>query len=62
MNIDLGTASSLDRQTLIKASARLMDIAATHNSTVLREILGQVDSAGQLDGWKKAMAAYPDIS
>jgi hypothetical protein len=39
-----------------------MGIAASHNSTVLREILGQLDSAGQLDAWKKAMASYPDIS
>ena len=62
MNINLETAASLDRQTLIDATGRLMGVAANHNSTVLREILGQLDSAGQLDAWKKAIANYPDIS
>jgi len=61
MKIDLGTAASLDRQTVIDATARLMNVAAHDNSTVLREILGHLDSAGQLDAWKKAMAAYPNV-
>lgn len=61
MKIDLGTAASLDRQAVIEATARLMDVAAHDNSTVLREILGHLDGAGQLEVWKKAIAAYPDI-
>ena len=62
MNIDLGTAASLDRQTLVETTARLMNVAAHDNSTVLLEVLGKLDSDGQLEPWKKAIAAYPGVA
>lgn len=60
--IDLGTAASLDRQTLIEATARLMITAAKDNSEVLREIIGMVDSDGELAAWSAAVSNYPEIS
>lgn len=60
--IDLGTAASLDRQTLIDATARLMTVAAKDNYEVRREIIGMIDSDGELNAWKAAFLAYPEES
>ncbi|MFQ6552471.1 hypothetical protein AAD018_009020 [Aestuariibius insulae] len=59
--IDLRTAASLDRQTLIKATALLMTVAAKDNAEVRREIIGLINADGELDAWKDAFEAYPDV-